>query len=106
MSGVQVSVLQDAKQAEPQPKSRGAGTRRELEETGKATRVCKQTESHADGTFFLLDCPDGRYTITALDARSGIQSSKSISVAENAMKKRMKDRATEEGYQIELVLKK
>lgn len=106
MFGVQVSVLQDAKQAESQPKSRGTGTRRELEEIGKVTQVWQQTESRADGTFFLLDCPDGHYTITALDAHSGIQSSKSISVAENAMKKRMKDRGTEEGYQIELVLKK
>lgn len=115
MPGVQLSALPEGKQPEPQPEAGAGGTRRgqgkvrneTAKETAKAFRhepALKKTESRPDGTFFFLDCPDGEYMITAVDERSGLQVRKSISVAESAMKKRIKDRGPAEGYRIELVL--
>lgn len=71
--------------------------------TGKALR---QTESSSDGLFFFLDCPSGRYVITAVDRKSGMRTEQTISVQEAARKKKMEDRQPEEGYRIEFVLQK
>lgn len=109
LPGIRLSVSKDEKQPESQSEYR-ATRRRESGKVGKeANKILmqtKQAESRPDGTFFFLDCPDGQYTITALHVLSGMQDQKSISVMGNAMKKRTKDRSTDEGYQIELTLRK
>jgi hypothetical protein len=70
----------------------------------EAGKVLRQTESSADGLFFFLDCPGGRYVITGVDRKSGVRAEQIISVQEDARKKKVKDRQAEEGYQIELVM--
>lgn len=70
----------------------------------EAGKMLRQTESSADGLFFFLDCPSGRYVITAVDRRSGKRTEQIIAVQEEARKKKIKDRQAEEGYQIELVM--
>ena len=107
MADIQLSALPDATPSQ----ARAGGVRREAGKVRKDDAVSqvlgqiRKTESRHDGMFFFLDCPDGKYTISARDLRSRMQAQKSISV-DTAMKKHMKDRGTEEGYQIELVLKK
>ena len=108
MPDVQLSVSVESKQSHKQPDTptgrthvRQGGT----EGQNEAGNRSEQTESRHDGTFFFLDCPDGKYTVRAVDARSGTRAEKSVTVADSARKKRLKDRTPEERGWIELVLK-
>jgi hypothetical protein len=65
----------------------------------------KKTESHSDGSFFFLDCPDGEYTLIARDAHSSLEVEQTVHSHRDVLEKRVKDRKPNEGYQIELVLK-
>jgi hypothetical protein len=99
LPGIQLDIRPAAEKAAPRSgKSQPARTGFE---SGK---VLRQTESSADGLFFFLDCPGGRYVITALDRKSGMRAEQTILVQEDARKKKVKDRQAEEGYQIELVM--
>ncbi|MEP6606680.1 MAG: hypothetical protein ABJA60_11275 [Nitrosospira sp.] len=101
MSGVQLSVAPGATPSEPRVANarRGSAKVRPV-----ASEVLKQTESRLDGMFFFLDCPDGKYTLRAIDLQSGAQAEQTVSAAGSAMKRRAKERKPEEGYQIELVI--
>ncbi len=97
----------DIRPAEEKPTERAAPSAGRLHRARigvEAGKVLRQTESSADGLFFFLDCPSGRYVITAVDRRSGKRTEQIISVQEDARKKKIKDRQAEEGYQIELVM--
>ena len=105
LPGVQLDIRPDVgkpahsvKNSAREPASAKVGS-----QTGKALR---QTESSADGLFFFLDCPSGRYVITAVDRKYGIRTEQTISVQEAARKKKVEDRQPEEGYRIEVVLQK
>ncbi len=39
-----------------------------------------RTRSRADGIYYFLDLPPGRYTVQAIDKRTGAQSFKTVSV--------------------------
>jgi hypothetical protein len=110
MPGIKVSANRNDEQPESQPEAGAKRGRRELTKTQqKITEVSgclKKTDSRPDGTFFFLDCPDGQYTVTAEHPQSGVQDQKTVSVAKSTVKKKTKDRGTEEGYQIALSLKK
>ena len=101
MPGVQLSVAPGATSSEPRAANarRGSAKGRPV-----ASEILKQTESRLDGMFFFLDCPDGKYTLKAVDLQSGAQTEQTVSAAESAMKKRTKERKPEEGYRIELVI--
>ncbi|SEL11756.1 carboxypeptidase-like regulatory domain-containing protein [Nitrosovibrio tenuis] len=105
--GVHLGIVPHGKQSGSQPGARARGrattVQQELETEG--INAWKETESHPDGTFFFLDCPAGEYTLKAMDTRSGVQTQQIVRTNESAMKKRVKDRKSDEGYQIELVLK-
>lgn len=111
MRGVQIDVSDESKQSQTQPRKRSdmpAGrtqTRRRAVPPDEPGNTSGQTESRADGIFFFLDCPDGQYTVRAIDASSGAKAEKSFTVADSARKKRMKDQAPAEGCWVELVLK-
>jgi hypothetical protein len=112
MPGVQIGVSAESKQSQKPGMPTGrAQARRGATDAPDAPRPCGepgQTESRADGIFFFLDCPDGKYTVRAVDASSGAKAEKSATpatVAGGARKKRTKDQAPLEGYGIELVLK-
>lgn len=118
MPGVQIGVSAESKQSQKQsgkqpdmPADR-AHARRGATDAPHAPRPRSepgQTESRADGIFFFLDCPDGKYTVRAVDASSGAKAEKLITVAmaaDSAPKKRTKDQAPAEGYGTELVLKR
>ncbi|MBA4142877.1 MAG: hypothetical protein H0X43_07695 [Nitrosospira sp.] len=111
MPGIHLSISPLGKQSASQPEIRAKRVQRgpakvQREPGIEVVDTFKQTESRPDGTFFFLDCPGGQYSLTAVEKRSGLRTEKLISVAEIAMKKRMKDRGTEDGYRIEIVLKK
>jgi hypothetical protein len=110
--GVHLDIVPHTGQSESQPEKslagrssrrKGATTHEELE--GSGMRARKETTSRSDGTFFFLDCPDGEYTLKALDTQSGLQIQQVVHSNQDAIKKPMKDRRPNEGYQIELVLK-
>lgn len=109
MCGVQIDVS-ESKQSQTQPRKRSdmppgrTQTRRRAAHPDGLT-PSGQTESRADGIFFFLDCPDGQYTVRAIDASSGAKAEKSITVADSARKKHAKDQAPAEGCWVELVLK-
>jgi hypothetical protein len=64
----------------------------------------RRTESRPDGTFFFLDCPDGLYTVSAVEPLSGKQAQAKVPVAVSGMKKKAKDRGPSDGYYVELVM--
>lgn len=108
MPDVQLTVSPELKQSHKQPNTPIGRThvrQGTTEGQNEAGNRAEQTESRHDGTFFFLDCPDGQYTVRAVDVRSGARAEKSITVADSAQKKRMKDRTPEERCWIELVLK-
>jgi hypothetical protein len=108
MPDVRLSVSAEPKQSHKQPDTpigRTQVRQGTTEGQNEAGNQAEQTESRHDGTFFFLDCADGKYTVRAVDARSGARAEKSVTVADNAQKKRMKDRTPEERCWIELVLK-
>lgn len=105
LPGIQLTATPSGRQPETEAGSRRPAKARAEVKTESVGRSW-QTESRPDGMFFFLDCPDGQYVVTAMDARSGARAEKLVPVADAATKKRMKDRGKEEGYQIELVLKK
>jgi hypothetical protein len=103
LSGIQLDIRRAAerpvsrvKDSDGEPAPAKAGS--------QAGKTLRQTESSADGLFFFLDCPSGRYVITAVDRKSGTRAEQTISVQEDARKKKVKDRGAEEGYRIELVM--
>ena len=110
MRGVQIDVSAESKQSQIQPRKRSdmpAGriqTRRRAAHPGEPGNTSGQTESRVDGIFFFLDCPNGQYTVRAIDTSSGAKAEKSVTVADSIPKKRMKDHAPVEGW-VELVLK-
>jgi hypothetical protein len=115
MPGIQVSAVPSTKPLGSQPEPRvpavGHSSGKSRNETVTSVRnetikALKQTQSRLDGTFFLLDCPDGEYVVAAADAQSDARAQKTIPVVASTMKKGMKDRKPDEGYQIELILKK
>lgn len=99
MPGIQL----DIRRATGKPAAR-AKELRLATTNSEMTEGLRQTVSRPDGTFFFLDCPSGRYVITAVDRQSGVQAEEIVSVQEDAGKKKIKDRGVEEGYQIEIVL--
>lgn len=108
MPGVPLSVSAESKQPHKQSDATRARAhaRRETTDTQERTgNGSAQTESRLDGTFFFLDCPDGQYTVQAIDSPSGAKAEKSITVADSVLKKPLKDRTPEKGCWIELVLK-
>ncbi len=100
--------MDDRQRAPSEPKTPVTARRRNSERTPQESddvfEQSSRTKSRRDGTFFFLDCPDGRYTVTAQDPRSGLRDQKSVSVTRKALEKKTKDRGIEEGYQVELVL--
>ncbi|KIO48734.1 hypothetical protein [Nitrosospira sp. NpAV] len=108
MPDVRLSVSAEPKQSHKQPDTPTGRTHARQGRTGEQNEAgnrAEQTESRHDGTFFFLDCPDGKYTVQAVDTRSGNRAEKSVTVADSARKKRLKDRTPEERCWIELVLK-
>jgi hypothetical protein len=99
MPGIQLDIRPAMEKVAPRT------GRARLAMTGfEAGKVLRQAESSADGLFFFLDCPSGRYVITAVDRKSGMRAEQIVSVQEDARKKGVKDRQAEEGYRIELVM--
>lgn len=108
MPGVQLAIVPHGKQPESQPEARTARSRAKaatVQQTVAVSKVLKRTESRVDGTFFFLDCPDGEYMLKAVDTRSGAQAQQPVHSDAGIMKKPMKDRKSNEGYQIEVVMK-
>lgn len=111
MPGIHLNIVPQGNQSESQlartPSSRSRGrmitAQQALETSG--VRTWKETTSRSDGTFFFLDCPEGEYTLKAVDPQSGIQTQQIIFSKESAARKAVKDRKPNEGYRIELVLK-
>lgn len=107
MPDIQLIVSPELKQSHKQSDTPTGRTHRQrtTNERNEAGNRGEQTKSRHDGTFFFLDCPDGQYTVRAVDARSGARAEKSVTVLDSARKKRMKDRTPEERCWIELILK-
>jgi hypothetical protein len=109
LSGIHLTIVPHGKQSESQPEARAARAREKAEtvqqEPVTVGDALKRTESRPDGTFFFLDCPDGEYALTAVDTRSGVQVQQIVHSNAGSMRKRMKERKPNEGYQIELILK-
>lgn len=106
--GVHLGIVPHGVKPESQPGTRPASVRAKAaiaQQDVAVSDATKQTESRPDGTFFFLDCPDGEYTLKAVDTRSGAQTQQIVRANESAMTKHIKDRKPNEGYQIELVLK-
>lgn len=113
MSGVQISVSAESKHSQKpgMPPDRGHARRgaTDVPDAPRPRSEPGQTEARADGIFFFLDCPDGKYTVRAVDASSGAKAEKLVTAAtaaDSGLKKRTKDQAPAEGYGTELVLKR
>jgi hypothetical protein len=109
LPGIYLTIVPHGKQSESQPETRTGRARAKAasvqQEPVAVGNSLKRTESRPDGTFFFLDCPDGEYALTAVDTRSGVQVQQIVHSNADAMRKRMKERKPNEGYQVELVLK-
>jgi hypothetical protein len=109
MPGIHLVIVPHGKESESQPEAQTTRSRAKgatvQQKTDAVSDALKRTESRADGTFFFLDCPDGEYTLKAVDTPSGVQTQQLVRSSAGVMRKRMKERKPNEGYQIELVLK-